>query len=124
MGIKSLLLAAVCLLFIGCGELTEQEPTEQGATTQIKESATPPSMLTGCSAHSDCLSPYNGVLVSCSTSSGSCQGYADRAVCGSQTVYCTRPSTPPPSGCNTCDPAEQCCRRVNGCLVSATTNCI
>lgn len=123
MGIKSLLLAAVCLLFIGCGELTEQEPTEQGVTTELKESAPPPSTLTGCSAHSDCLFPYNGIRVDCSAASGACQGFSDRAVCGTQTVYCTRPPNPP-SGCNTCDPDFECCNFVNGCIVPARNMCI
>ena len=104
MGIKSLTMAVV-LLLAGCAISSEEEHASQpvpseGTGENTKGNEVPPSMLNGCSAHSDCLLPYNSQVVNCSTSQSgaTCAGYSDRAVCGSNIVYCTLPN-PGMGGC-------------------------
>jgi hypothetical protein len=126
MAIRSLIIA-LGLLFVGCSISSEEEPsappvTDEAEPAQPSKPAAPVSTLNGCSAHSACLSPFNGVGVNCTTSQSgaSCAGYSDRAVCGSTVVYCTYP--PPP--CGTCNPDTECCRLVNGCYVPGRGFCV
>lgn len=102
------IIGIVMALLVGCGEPLEESdlPPELGAAQPTAESAQP---LTGCSAQNDCLSPYNGVPVTC-TGTSSCSPTSNGVICDGVRRYC---ASPPPTTCEmnpsmTCTSGKQC----------------
>jgi len=101
-----LLSIVVLLTLVNCGVQADQSgaPQDEGYSTVTSE-------IMGCTAHSDCTSPYNGIAVDCSGSVGaSCTSFLDHVTCNGISTFCTRA---PATTCaqhpaSTCSNKRQC----------------
>jgi hypothetical protein len=100
------LLFWVLLALAGCGVQSDQWVESQSRETyenvEISTSVTASSF--GCTATTECTTPYDFVPKSCSGQS--CSSFADRVVCDGHTVFCNLLS----GGCsgNTCQADSDC----------------
>jgi hypothetical protein len=86
---NSLLSLAMLLTLSSCSALIDRESVSQDETPYAVET----SALNGCTAHSDCATPFDGVPVNC-TGSTACAPFPDRVICDGRTTLCHSLSPP------------------------------